>query len=359
MCQFKEDKQPLVSIVAVCYNHEKFVEETLNSVIAQTYSQVELIIIDDCSADGSTQVINQWVENHKKGCHFIVHQKNKGLCASLNEALSYVNGKYLQIIACDDVLASTKIEKQVEYLEANSDDVLCCSDFRTIDESGAVIKDRYFPDDYMFPENPFRAILEGHHGRSIVVHSPTVLVKKNAIDRVGGYPENLLQEDFFMWLNLTSYGSVGFLSDTLVDYRKLKGSHSDTLSKKKRIEYLQGHLAVINDLLKRVKGENKQYLKEAKVKRIEKIAITTIKGCNADQQELDKVVSSSIKQLYLDNPENSQLIQRTIGSILLVAWKHGRTIRFSERKYLRMVRFRYRVPMFLGLLYRELSNSSN
>lgn len=346
------DNKPLVSVIAVCYNHERFLEKTLDSILSQTYRDIELCIFDDCSKDGSVKTIERWRAGNDVNCDFVAHEKNVGICATLNEALGYVRGKYVQIIACDDILSHSKIEKQVRCLEKHSEFVLCCSNYRIIDEYDCVKEERYYPESYRFPTDPFRAILEGHQGLPIVIHSPTVLVRKSAIDCVGKYPENLLQEDLFMWLNLTLKGSVGFIQETLVDYRKLANSLSSTLADKKRVAYLNGHLDVINDLLSRADGEKKRLLIRAKIKRIEKLAITKMSMYDSDSDEIDAVVDESIKILSYDTHDESFFVENTIGKIILSAWRRGRKMKISERKYLKNVPTRYRMLMLYGLPYR-------
>ena len=74
---------PLVSIVALCYNHESYLKETLDSILNQTYKNIQLIIIDDCSKDNSISLIKNWIHKNKVECVFIAHKENRGVCKSL------------------------------------------------------------------------------------------------------------------------------------------------------------------------------------------------------------------------------------------------------------------------------------
>ena len=89
-----KDNFPLVSIVAICYNHEKFVKETLDSILHQTYSNIQLIIIDDCSQDNSVSEIKNWIKMNSVDCVFIERTENSGLCKNLNEGIVVSKGKY-------------------------------------------------------------------------------------------------------------------------------------------------------------------------------------------------------------------------------------------------------------------------
>ena len=110
----KDNKLPLVSVIALCYNQEKYLIETLNSIINQSYQNIELIITDDYSTDDSIKEIQQWINQNNVKCTFKKNKKNIGICKSLNNAIKLVKGEYLNLIACDDILLPNKIKNQVE-----------------------------------------------------------------------------------------------------------------------------------------------------------------------------------------------------------------------------------------------------
>src|SRR5580700_11042120 len=131
---------PLVSMIVLCYNQARFVVETLESVKAQTYKPTELIILDDCSSDDSVTVIENWLQENGIECTFIRHQKNQGICKSLNEALSFATGKYISEISSDDVWLPDKIARQVEIMESQPDEVgVVYSDAFQIDDHGQIL----------------------------------------------------------------------------------------------------------------------------------------------------------------------------------------------------------------------------
>ena len=110
--------RPLLTVLAVCYNHARYLNECLDSIHAQTYQDFELIITDDGSTDGSADLIRKWVEQHGRACRFIAHARNVGLCRTLNEALAAVRGKYLARISTDDVWLPRKLERQLAVMES-------------------------------------------------------------------------------------------------------------------------------------------------------------------------------------------------------------------------------------------------
>ena len=126
-----------MSTIVLSYNQCQYVLETLESVKAQTYKVTELIIVDDCSTDDSVAIIERWLQENKINCTFIRHEKNQGICKSLNEALAVATGKYISMVASDDIWLPDKIARQVEIMEAQPDQVgILYSDAFQIDEHG-------------------------------------------------------------------------------------------------------------------------------------------------------------------------------------------------------------------------------
>ncbi|HCJ6574862.1 TPA: glycosyltransferase family 2 protein, partial [Acinetobacter baumannii] len=117
------NEQPLVSIIIPCYNHANFVQDCIQSVIAQTYQNIELIIIDDGSKDETVEKIQKLVTQCTE--RFVKfefrHRPNKGLSATLNEALEWCQGEYFSAIASDDMMLNDKIEIQIDFLKNSID----------------------------------------------------------------------------------------------------------------------------------------------------------------------------------------------------------------------------------------------
>src|SRR5712671_6131422 len=100
---------PLVSILIPCYNAERYIGETLDSVFRQTWPKVEVIVVDDGSTDNSVDVIASFVGPKLK----LIRQANRGQTAALNVCLTYATGDFVQYLDADDVIASEKIERQM------------------------------------------------------------------------------------------------------------------------------------------------------------------------------------------------------------------------------------------------------
>jgi len=112
-------KQPLVTIICTCYNHENYVLDALNSVINQEYQNIQLIVVDDNSYDSSNKVITTWIKSHPDTI-FIQNQENLGITKSFNNAYKHAKGEYLIDLAADDILLPKCVKLQLEVFKNSS-----------------------------------------------------------------------------------------------------------------------------------------------------------------------------------------------------------------------------------------------
>ncbi|HEX3013999.1 MAG TPA: glycosyltransferase [Methanobacterium sp.] len=117
---------PVVSVIMPSYNHEKFIGEAIESVLGQTFQNIELIIIDDKSNDRSRQIIEEFAQKDNR-IKKIFHRKNLGIAKTINEGVENSIGKYVALIASDDVWVIEKLEKQLKILEVNENLVVWCN----------------------------------------------------------------------------------------------------------------------------------------------------------------------------------------------------------------------------------------
>src|SRR5690606_8059232 len=106
--------QPLVSVICLCHNHERFVRESIESVINQTYPNIEIIIVDDASTDNSVHVI-QSIVNANQNIRFIALSENAGNCKAFNRGYALSNGDYIVDLATDDVFHPDRIASQISH----------------------------------------------------------------------------------------------------------------------------------------------------------------------------------------------------------------------------------------------------
>ena len=218
----------LVSIVAVCYNHEGFLIETLESVLDQTYENIELFVVDDCSTDGSKELIKNWSSEIRKRDISIVtifNSKNQGICKNLNNAIELCRGEYIQFISCDDVLQPFKIKNQIDILEKNSSSLMVYSNMSVIDKKGEELFSSWFKVNHPNVKPP-----QGYIYNDLIKHyclpAPTFLWKAEVFKKFGLFREDLIFEDLEFLLRVSRKIQISFINEVNVKYRFLESSLS-------------------------------------------------------------------------------------------------------------------------------------
>jgi glycosyltransferase involved in cell wall biosynthesis len=212
--------KPLVTIIAACYRQSATLRETLDSIRAQTYPNIQLLIYDDKSPDDSVKQINQWLAETGTEAYFEHDDENLGIVGRLNGLLPRVEGKYFQLIACDDIMIPDKIEKQVALLEADPEAAMVYSDAEIIDEESRPTGDRYIGDMALTEEMLAK---HGEYGtvlRSNFIPAPSVLIRTRVVKNLGGYDSTLNYEDWDMWLQIFSQHRGIFQKEPTCYYRR-------------------------------------------------------------------------------------------------------------------------------------------
>ena len=135
---------PLVSVIIPCYNAEKYVEEAIRSVMTQTYSNLEIIVTDDCSSDNTLMILETLAAEDSR-IKVIKNEENLKIVKSLNNMIEVAQGKYIARMDADDISLPERIEKQVSFLESNPEYGLCGTNAWHIDENGKKIGKSYLP----------------------------------------------------------------------------------------------------------------------------------------------------------------------------------------------------------------------
>jgi len=241
-------EMPLVSVIVPCYNHEKYVEQTIESIVNQTYKNIELIVIDDGSKDNSPKILE---ELSKKYNFYYEHQQNIGLPATLNKMIKTAKGKYISLIASDDVKTIDKIEVLVKEFEELSDEyAVVCGDANFIDDNGKEIcievsgqEYKSFLDWHLHSRNDFdyknnfgeyTTLLQANY-----IPAMSTLIKKEALYKVGLYEENISIEDWNMWLKLARTYKMKHIDRIVSFYRWHANNSSKTMRDKLRFDSLK------------------------------------------------------------------------------------------------------------------------
>jgi len=208
---------PLVTIGVLSYNYSSYVIAALNSLIAQTYPFIELIIVDDNSKEDTPAMIDRWIRENNIHCTFIKNEKNIGITPVSNKIISLAKGKYISLFAIDDEMLPRKIELQVKMLEdAGEEYGVCYANVHTMDEVGN-------PLGYYIEKNKFK-VIEGDVLRPYVFGelkfcTPSSLIRTAIYAKTGPYDPRVLYEDYNFWLRAFALFKVKYCDYPCLLYR--------------------------------------------------------------------------------------------------------------------------------------------
>lgn len=215
---------PLVSVIIPCFNSEKWLSETLSSVFNQTYTNIEVIVVDDGSIDNTKKI----VLNHSKKI-FYYYQKNKGPSAARNLGIKKSKGEYIAFLDSDDLWEKNKLSKQISYLENNKDVHLVFSNVTIMNEKG----DRLYIHSNEVPSERKEIIKKFFMGQ-ITMNTPTIVARKDSVLNIGGFDEELpLREDHFFLMIMAHNYKLFHFKEPLVNRRVNQQSMSNSINVEK------------------------------------------------------------------------------------------------------------------------------
>ena len=212
MDQITEKLKPRVSINIITYNRADFIVEAIESVLAQNFTDWELIIVDDGSTDNTEKVIEKYLSDDR--IHYFKNAKNLGICASRNRALNESHGEYVAILDSDDLWANpNKLQNQADFLDNHPDYVLVGTGIIVVNQKNQELKR------YLNPESD-KAIKSQMLAKNPFAHS-SVLYRRAVAQSAGGYHPTLSAiEDYDLWLKLGQAGKLHNLPSYDLIYRQ-------------------------------------------------------------------------------------------------------------------------------------------
>jgi glycosyltransferase involved in cell wall biosynthesis len=216
-----------VTVICSSFNHEKYVAESLESVLHQTYKNVQLIVVDDFSNDNSIAVIEDFIKEYPE-IIFIKNSINLGLTKSFNHAMKLAKGQYFIDLAADDVLLPDCIEIQLQTFKTSQLNNLAVvyGNAELISENGTHIA-YYFDVDSQnktIEKRPSGDIYAEVISIKTVICSVSSMVKKSVFDQLNGYDENLSYEDFDFWIRVSRKYNIEFVDAILIQKRLIPNS---------------------------------------------------------------------------------------------------------------------------------------
>lgn len=212
-----------ISIIAICYNHSSFIIETLESILLQSITDFEVLVIDDFSTDDSFEKISTWIMERQLNWRYLRNNINQGISKTLNFAVQQVKGDYIKFISCDDVLLPDAIHTLLDFFEQQTEVCgMVFGDMEVINESGSTITPSYLEACDFSPEI-LNDSLYLQLSKKCFVPAPATMVRRVVFDRIK-FNEDLLFEDWDFWLELSKSYSFAFVCRSIVKYRKLRNS---------------------------------------------------------------------------------------------------------------------------------------
>lgn len=220
------NKQPKVSVIVPSYNHSKFIEAAINSIITQTYQDFEIIISDDASKDDSVEKINKIVDPRIK---LFPHKENMGAVYNTNFCIEKATGEYIALLNSDDLWEKDKLEKQVNFLEKNRNIGAVFTNALFVDEEDKPLSiQEYQWADVFVEENKKKGEwLERFFFKLNCLCHPSILIRKEVYEKTALYNPCFRQlPDFAMWVDILKYTEIHIMDEKLVKFKILKSSEN-------------------------------------------------------------------------------------------------------------------------------------
>jgi glycosyltransferase involved in cell wall biosynthesis len=245
---------PKISIILPCYNGARWISQAIESVLAQTYEDFELVVVDDGSRDNSREIVSTYL--HDERIRYI-YQENKGFSGALNRGIRESRGEFIGFIGQDDLYMPNKLQVQVQYFDEHKDADLVHSGYCSIDSNGRIIG-VYMPNklQVQYFDRYKDAKLSKFSSRQKMIRYlfinnfigfETVLVRRNCFDEVGLFDERMTGfSDHDMWLRIAGKFNIGYIDLILVKKRE----HKMQLSKMAFEECLQDEFLIASKAIK-------------------------------------------------------------------------------------------------------------
>jgi len=219
-------KPPGITVLMPVYNSAKFLREAIESILQQTFTDFEFLIIDDGSSDASVAIVKSYADPRIR---FYQNEENMGISPTLNKGIELAAAPYIARMDADDISYPDRLQKQYLYLQAHSNYAMVSSLVRVVSEDGQLIRQDIFDSAYFYYNLTFICW----------IYHPTVMYRTAAVKEVGMYTE-AYSEDFELFWQLSRRHKIYNLPEVLLDYRQTNQSLHQVL---KKDEYAQAQHA--------------------------------------------------------------------------------------------------------------------
>ena len=285
---------PKVSVIIPVYNGEKYIAYAIESVLCQTYKNIEIIVVDDDSKDKTAEVVKNYQETYnqtdKQEVLTYIYQKNQGAAAARNKGIVSSTGEYIALLDYDDIWEPEKIELQVKYMIEHQEVGMVHSDAGFIDKDGNLIDDMKRPKGFTVYGRCFKELFIQNK-----IRTSTAVIRTSCLDKIGLFDEDIRYcEDLDLWLRLAREFSIGYVDQILCYYRL----HDSNMTHNK-VEHLIYRNKMFNKILK-IYPDTWSIVGESNVKKIIFDNVYRIANLSYDSRNYKKAFLYYLKALLSD-----------------------------------------------------------
>lgn len=278
---------PLVSVIMPAYNAEKYIEAAICSILNQTYTNLELVIVEDCSTDKTLDVVCKYTDSR---ITLIQNEENKGIAYSTNLGIKLARGKYIALMDDDDIAAEDRLDLQVKYLEEHTEIDILGGRSIDIDSQGKVLRRGGIP-----RNNPkyIKAVLLF---KCMDFRNGTAMIRKSFIEEHNlQYQENCYgMQDYKFYIDSSKVGNISTIDNVLLYYRE----HGGNETKRRMQEYKEQRRKKYAEFQRESLRVSGYKLDESRLVIINKILAEYDGGCNnrEELQQLYEVFCEILRQ---------------------------------------------------------------
>lgn len=310
---------PKISVIMPVYNGEKYLREAIDSILNQTFTDFEFIILNDASKDSTEEIIKSYTDNR---IVYIKNEQNLGVAGTLNRGLEIAKGEYIARMDADDISLHNRFEKQMLFMDTHPDVGVCGSHIRIFGEDGV-------ERDYIYSETDERLRVDMLFNSGFA--HPAVMIRKSILDKKNLFYNTEFEkaEDYRMWYDIMSVSKGHNLQEPLLRYRHHQNQVTKTNVKEQTIAVTRMRKVMYNTL----NLGTEEYLE------------VFSKICNGvrtfDYEEYIKVRNWMKNSLTSDNEYNKNILKKTLASINYRIHKQSKIRNYkpiSIREYLYILR---------------------
>lgn len=299
--------KPLVSVLMPVYNGECYLHKAVDSILTQTLSNFEFIIVEDGSTDSTWEILNSY---HDPRIRLIRNEVNIGLARSFNRGLEVARGEYIARMDADDLSFLDRLAIQVDYLEAHPQVGVLGSNVEIIDGCGEVLEILRVPSE----DGALRWTLCFYNP---IVH-PSVMIRRELVNKVGGYNENSLSCDYDLWCRLSDLTRLANLQDVLLSLRK----HDMNFTVVRSTEVLNDSVRVSQLMISKVLNVE---VPIGLVRYLRSSERTDSQEARQATELIYRLYQTVVTEYVLANAEKLLIIKDVVGRLFAMVWQRTAT----------------------------------